>query len=109
MGCRVVADDAGMTLRLDEHVLQLGEQPDWQNAIVRAKTWLDELTAEVGRRGETLANRRRALGFTDMDAFCQSTGLDAVETFEAEAGLASPKPVHLRILNWLESGELRLR
>lgn len=109
MGYHVVADDEGLRLVLDDRSLPLGDVSDWSDAIGRAKTWLHDLTQEAGQRGEALATRRRDLGYVDLDAFCVMTGLDPIETFESEAGLMKPKPVHYRILDWLESGELRPR
>ena len=106
MGMTPVITDAGCRLELDGERLPLGADPDWRAVVGRAQLWLDELSSEAGQKGDDLQRRRRAAGFADLGRFCEFTGLDEAHTFEAEAGLAAPLAVHLRILDWLESGEL---
>ena len=106
MGCVVVANDNNLLLRVGDQTLQLSSE-DIPEAVERARGWLGELEARAGEQGEALARRRRVLGFSDFEAFCNFTALDETQVFEAEAGLITPNPVHLRILDWLESGRLR--
>ena len=109
MGYRVEANDNGVVLRIDDEELALGENPDWPSTIHRARDWLNELGEKAGAVGHRLRERRHTLGYIDTAAFCALTGLDESEVFEAEAGLVPPRAVHGRILDWLESGELRPR
>ena len=79
---------------------------NWSEVLVEARLWLDRLGEDAALAGEKLAARRRAVGFGDFEEFTAFTGLDPSLTFEAEAGLQPPQGVHLRILDWLESGKL---
>ena len=107
MGLRVQEQDGSYALRVDGHSLDLGAEPDWTAALVRAGRWLDQLGEAAAEDGEALVRRREALGFADCEAFCRFSGIDAVLVEEAEGGLIPALPVHRRVLEWLESGRLR--
>ena len=105
MGFRPSVEGATCHLHLEGQRLSLAAG-DWDNVLVEARLWLDRLGDDAARDGERLAARRRVVGFPDFEEFTVFTGLDPSLTFEAEAGLQPPQGVHLRILDWLESGKL---
>ena len=107
MGLRVQEEAGEYALRVDGHSLALGADPDWRETLMRAGRWLDRLGEVAAENGEALARRREALGFATSGAFCRFSGIDAVLVEEAEGGLIPALPVHRRVLDWLESGQLR--
>lgn len=107
MGLRVSESTGGFTLSVQDHSLGLGPVQDWRDALLRASEWLDELGERARLDGESLATRRKRMGFGEATEFCRFSGLDPVLVEEAEAGLMPAQIVHERILDWLESGRLR--
>ena len=105
MGFRPSVEGETCHLHLEGQRLSLRDRK-WSEVLEEARSWLDRLGDDAAREGEELAKRRWAVGFGDFEEFTAFTGLDPSLTFEAEAGLQPPLGVHLRILDWLESGKL---
>jgi|GEM_PF-5884901 len=108
MGLSVTDVADGVSLSVEGHSLSLGQVSDWRDVVQRAGRWLDELGEQAGRDGERLAHRRQDAGFAESAAFCDFCGLDDTQVYEAELGLTPATPVHLRILDWIEEGRLKI-